>query len=152
MKINVVSIAKPQKGCYTELCAHFAKMAGRYARLESVDLFNAKVTRAQEEGAKRAQELYAQLFDPWMQRGYKIALDPAGRKVDTTAFSKLMEDRGEVTFFIGGAYGHGDDFLRRCDSVISLSPLTMSHKVANVVLFEQIYRALTILHNHPYHK
>ncbi|WP_457594328.1 23S rRNA (pseudouridine(1915)-N(3))-methyltransferase RlmH [Hydrogenimonas sp.] len=152
MKINVVSIAKPEKGCYAELCERFAKMSGRFATLDSADIFNAKVTRAQESSPQKAKEVYAQLFAPWMKKGYTVALDPAGKKVDTDAFARLMEDRNEITFFLGGAYGHGNDFLRGCDSVISLSPLTMSHKVAKVVLFEQIYRALTILHNHPYHK
>ncbi len=152
MKINVVAISKPEKGCYKELCDRFAKMSGRFAKLESVDLFNSKVTRAQDEGAGSAHEIYAQLFRPWMQRGFTIALDPAGKKIDTEAFSRLVENRSEVTFFIGGAYGHGADFLKGCDTVISLSDLTMSHKMAKLLLFEQIYRALTIVHGHPYHK
>ena len=151
MKINVAAIAKPEKDLYAQICDRFAKMSGRYASVASQDIFNAKVTRAQESGALQAKKLYSQLFEPWM-RGYKIALDPAGKKVDTEMFARLLENRNEVTFFIGGAYGHESDFLKRCDEVVSLSPLTMSHKVAKVVLFEQIYRALTILHNHPYHK
>jgi 23S rRNA (pseudouridine1915-N3)-methyltransferase len=64
----------------------------------------------------------------------------------------MLADRAEVNFFIGGAYGHAPEFLKRCDRVVSLSKLTMSHKIAKTVLAEQIYRALTILHNHPYHK
>ena len=124
MKINVAAIAKPERDAYAQICDRFAKMSGRYASVVSNDIFSSKVTRAQESGALQAKKLYSQLF----------------------------EHRSEVTFFLGGAYGHGSDFLKRCDEVISLSELTMSHKVAKVVLFEQIYRALTILHKHPYHK
>ncbi len=152
MKINVISISKPEKDCYAQLCDHFFKMSKRFAVVTSVELFNAKVTKAQDSGREPARKIYDMLFEPWLESGFKIALDPAGKVVDTTAFSKLLENRSEVSFFIGGAYGHGKNFLDRCDATISLSNLTMSHKVAKVVLCEQIYRALTILHNHPYHK
>ncbi|WP_456451014.1 23S rRNA (pseudouridine(1915)-N(3))-methyltransferase RlmH [Hydrogenimonas sp.] len=152
MKINVVAIAKPEKDCYAQLAERFVTMSKRYAAISTHELFNARVTRAQESGAESAKKLYAELFEPWQGRGYRIALDPAGKELDTEGFAGLLRDRQEVTFFIGGAYGHGDAFLKRCDARVSLSRLTMSHKVAKVVLFEQIYRALTILHNHPYHK
>jgi len=152
MKIHVVAIAKPEKDAYAQICERFVTMARRYASIETHELFHAKVTRAQESGAAKARQVYADLLAPWMDRGFRIALDPAGRELETEAFAKLLADRQEVSFFIGGAYGHGREFLNRCDRVVSLSRLTMSHKVAKVVLYEQIYRALTILHNHPYHK
>ncbi len=152
MKINVVAVAKPDRDCYQELTERFIKMSGRYAAIEMRELFNAKVHRAQESGAEASRKIYRELFAPWAGRGFTIALDPAAKEVDTPTFADLLRDRQEVTFFIGGAYGHGSDFLKQCDKSLSLSKLTMSHKVAKVVLFEQIYRALTILHNHPYHK
>ena len=152
MKINVVAVAKPERDCYQELTERFIKMSSRFATVELRELFNAKVHRAQESGAEPARKIYTELFTPWVGRGLTIALDPAAKEVDTPKFADLLRDRQEVTFFIGGAYGHGHDFLRQCDRTLSLSKLTMSHKVAKVVLFEQIYRALTILHNHPYHK
>ncbi|WP_457596169.1 23S rRNA (pseudouridine(1915)-N(3))-methyltransferase RlmH [Hydrogenimonas sp.] len=151
MKINLLAIARPERDEYEAICRHFAKMSGRYAKLQTRELFDAKVTRAQESGAAAAQKRYAELFEPYM-RGYTIALDPAGKLLDSEAFAGLLEGRSEVSLFIGGAYGHGDDFLKRCDAVVSLSPLTMSHKIAKAVLCEQLYRALTILNNHPYHK
>jgi rRNA large subunit m3Psi methyltransferase RlmH len=57
-----------------------------------------------------------------------------------------------VKFFIGGAYGFEDSFLQKSDAIISLGKLTMSHKIAKVVLLEQIYRGFSILSNNPYHK
>ncbi len=152
MKINIVTIAKSEKDCYRQICDRFEKMAGRFAVIESRDLFNAKVTKAQDNGLQPAQKLYAELFQPWQNRGYTVALDPAAKVLDTPAFSKMLQDRSEITFFIGGAYGHSREFVQNCDRAVSLSPLTMSHKIAKTVLYEQIYRALTILHGHPYHK
>jgi len=57
-----------------------------------------------------------------------------------------------VKFFIGGAYGFEESFLKKSDKVISLGKITMSHKIAKAVLLEQIYRGFSILSNHPYHK
>jgi 23S rRNA (pseudouridine1915-N3)-methyltransferase len=128
------------------------KMASRYARIEDVELFGKSVTKAHTIGEEAAKQAYTKSFEPYLNRGYSIALHPDGKMMDSFAFSKLLSDRIAVQFYIGGAYGFEPSFLKRCDRVISLSPLTMSHKVAKVVLFEQIYRALTILANHPYHK
>ncbi len=152
MKIDVVSIAKPEKDCYSQLCDHFIKMSKRYAQLEARDLFTAKVTKAQENGPASAQKIYAELFGPWMERGYTVALDPRGEQMVSETFAQLFVNHSRTTFFIGGAYGHSKEFLQSCDRVVSLSKLTMSHKIAKVVLFEQIYRGLTILEGHPYHK
>ena len=90
----------------------------------------------------------------WLEKNYTkaIALHPDGKKCDSLAFSKLLCDKIAIQFFIGGAFGFEESFVSRCDSVISLSELTMSHKIAKAVLLEQIYRAFTLLNNHPYHK
>jgi len=58
----------------------------------------------------------------------------------------------EVIFLIGGADGFGSGWRERCDTVLSLSPLTFSHRLARLVLVEQVYRALSIIHNRPYHR
>ncbi len=152
MKITVCSIAKSDKDCYKTICDRFVKMSSRWAQVEDRELFNSKITRAQELGEGTAQKAYEEILNPWLSRGLSVALDPKGKGHDTHAFAKMLADRHEVVFFIGGAYGHSETFLNRCDRVVTLSPLTMSHKVAKVVLFEQIYRALTILNGHPYHK
>ncbi|WOE71194.1 23S rRNA (pseudouridine(1915)-N(3))-methyltransferase RlmH [Hydrogenimonas thermophila] len=152
MNINVVAIAKPEKDCYSEISEHFIKMSKRFAKVNAIDIFNSKVTKAQDSGKISAQKVYEELFSPWMQRGFTIALDPSAKEMESEDFSKLLSDKSEVTFFIGGAFGHSKEFLKQCDRVISLSQLTMSHKIAKLVLFEQIYRALTIQFNHPYHK
>jgi 23S rRNA (pseudouridine1915-N3)-methyltransferase len=66
--------------------------------------------------------------------------------------STKMQDARGLTFLIGGAYGLSSGLKNSCSEVISLSPLTFAHKLCLVVLLEQVYRAFTILRNHPYHK
>jgi 23S rRNA (pseudouridine1915-N3)-methyltransferase len=63
-----------------------------------------------------------------------------------------LRDRGQraVTFCVGGADGFSEGFREHADTLLALSPLTLPHELARVVLLEQLYRAFTMLANHPY--
>ena len=150
-KINIYSIIKPSKDEFDVLIKEFIKMSSKYAKVEVFYIFNKNIAKAQTIGEKESQQAYSDTYEPLL-KGYNIALDVLGKKLDTYAFSSLIDNKNEVNFFIGGAFGFQRDFLNKCDNVISLSDLTMAHKVANVVLCEQIFRALCIQNNHPYHK
>ena len=150
-KININSIIKPSKDEFDVLIKEFIKMSSKYAKVEVFYIFNKNIAKAQTIGEKESQQAYSDTYEPLL-KGYNIALDVLGKKLDTYAFSSLIDNKNEVNFFIGGAFGFQREFLNKCDNVISLSDLTMAHKVANVVLCEQIFRALCIQNNHPYHK
>jgi len=96
------------------------------------------------------REIHPARFDPWAKHPSvaKILLDPAGRTVDSAKFTALF-DR-DLMFIIGGADGLPAEWKPRADRLLSLSPLTMPHELARVMLAEQIYRALTTLRGHPY--
>jgi 23S rRNA (pseudouridine1915-N3)-methyltransferase len=127
-------------------------MSSKWATVEVHSLFNKQISKAQTIGENESQQAYNELYIPKLETGYNIALDVLGKKVDSFKFSKLLEDKQTINIFIGGAYGFNKEFLKKCDIIISLSDLTMAHKVANLVLCEQIFRALCISNNHPYHK
>ncbi len=152
MRISIYSIAKKERSLYDPVYKELIKMASRYAEMEDVEIFGKSVTKAHTLGETAAQRAYTREFEPFFGRGYSVALHPAGKTIDSFEFSKLLADKMSVQFYIGGAYGFEPAFLKRCDRVVSLSPLTMSHKIAKAVLLEQVYRGLTILANHPYHK
>ncbi len=152
MKIDLLSIAKRERSTYDPLYKEFEKMISRFAKTEDVELFPKDVAKAHTVSPEASQASYTRTFEPYLNRGYAVALHPDGELIDSFDFSKLLSDRISVQFFIGGAYGFEDAFLRRCDRVISLGRLTMSHKIAKAVLLEQIYRGFSILSNHPYHK
>ncbi len=127
-------------------------MIGKFSTINDVEIFNKKIHQAQVEGQAAAQAAYTQAFEPHLSKSYNIALHPDGKIINSFKFSKLLSDRITVNFYIGGAYGFEDEFLKQCDQVISLSELTMSHKIAKAVLLEQIFRGFAIINNHPYHK
>jgi 23S rRNA (pseudouridine1915-N3)-methyltransferase len=96
------------------------------------------------------REIQPRRFDPWEKHpaAFKVLLDPAGRAVDSAKFTALF-DR-DLVFVIGGADGLPEGWASRADALLALSPMTMPHELARVVLAEQIYRALTTLRGHPY--
>jgi 23S rRNA (pseudouridine1915-N3)-methyltransferase len=91
------------------------------------------------------------------KESYLIGLAERGTSFTSEQFagflSGLME-RGikEIVFLIGGADGFSPGWRERCDTILSLSPLTFNHRLARVVLVEQVYRALSIINKTPYHR
>lgn len=152
MTVDIVSIAKKERSLYEPLYKELIKMSSRFAKINDIELFGKDVTKAHTISAEAAQSAYTKLLEPYLEGGYTVALHPDGKIIDSVAISKLLEDKMAVKFFIGGAFGFEDKFLKQCDKVISLGEITMSHKIAKAVLLEQIYRGFSILSNHPYHK
>ena len=102
------------------------------------------------------REIHPTRFDLWNRHptAQKVLLDPAGKTLDSAQFAKLVQkaelDARDVVFLIGGADGLPGDWRARADLLLGLSPMTMPHELARVMLAEQIYRALTTLRGHPY--
>ena len=84
----------------------------------------------------------------------KIFLDPGGQRFDSPAFASVIAkaelEARDLLFLIGGHDGLPGAWLPQAHLLLSLSPLTMPHELARVVLTEQIYRAFASLRGHPY--
>ena len=89
---------------------------------------------------------------------FRIALDERGERLGTRAFAdKLaaLEMRGDVksvAFLIGAADGHNDELRSACDLLLTLSPFTLQHELALLVLLEQLYRVASLKSGSPYHR
>ncbi|MBT4989447.1 MAG: 23S rRNA (pseudouridine(1915)-N(3))-methyltransferase RlmH [Rickettsiales bacterium] len=85
-----------------------------------------------------------------------ILLDEKGKLYNSTDFAKWLDKEicagGETDFLIGGAFGLAASLKERANLIISLSSLTFPHKFVPLLLAEQIYRGISIINNHPYHK
>lgn len=99
----------------------------------------------------------ARLIEAIPARGLKVVLDERGTMLDSLKFSKWLEkltieQPHGVNFIMGGDLGMDDSLRQAADTLIALSPMTMPHELARVVLLEQIYRACTLMRNIRYHK
>jgi len=87
---------------------------------------------------------------------YLVALDEHGRSLTTTDLAKWLSQRQQdgrnLCFVIGGPDGLGPEILKKASLKWSLSALTFPHAMVRVILAEALYRAHSVLHNHPYHR
>ncbi len=137
MKIYLYFIGRPKDRHANALAEDFLTRAGRYCPAEM-------------------REIRPERTDPWTKHpaARKILLDPAGRPIDSAAFTALiskseMEGR-DLVFLVGGHAGPPHGWAARADLLLSLSPMTFPHELARAILAEQIYRALATLRGHPY--
>jgi 23S rRNA (pseudouridine1915-N3)-methyltransferase len=113
-----------------------------------IDLEEIPVGRARADEEKR---LLALLGDDFL-----VALDERGKSLTTLQLAKWLGERQQdgrnLSFVIGGPDGHGPGLLARANLRWSLSSLTFPHAMVRVILAEQLYRAHSVLQNHPYHR
>ena len=103
--------------------------------------------RIQSSGRKIIdQELISESFN--------VLLDEKGESLTSIKFTELIFESSNkrINFFIGNTNGFTEIMKKRANKLLSISPMTLTHSFATIILLEQIYRATTIKTNHPYHK
>ena len=137
MKIQLYFAGKPRDSHANALAEDFLGLAARYC-------------------PAAMREIRPGRFDLWARHASarKIFLDPAGKPMDSAAFtafiSQAQREGRDLVFLVGGHDGLPAGWAARADLLISLSPMTFPHELARVLLAEQIYRALATLRGHPY--
>lgn len=132
----------------------YIKKIKPYAGFELVHLKTLKADRDEAELKKNFEAKV--LLEKLSSDDFIILLDEKGKKYSSIEFSKLISTTQESgkkrgVFIIGGAYGVADSIKTRSEKIICLSDMTMNHLVAELMLLEQFYRALTIINRIPYH-
>ena len=135
-------------GLYTKRLQHYLKFS---MHVIPVLKHSAKLGREEirsREGAKILEHL--------RPADYLVLLDERGKRMTSLKFADLMEQRQQrsgqrVVFLVGGAYGASAQVKSRADLVLSFSDMTLSHQLIRLFFVEQLYRAMTILKNQPYH-
>ncbi len=106
--------------------------------------------------AQMMQEEADRILDAIPQGAHVVALDERGKDLTTVALSDCLKawsfEHSVVCFVIGGPDGLDKTLKQRADQLMCLSSLTLPHPMVRVVLTEQLYRAWSILTNHPYHR
>ncbi len=102
------------------------------------------------------EEEKVKIFSQIKAGDYLVLLDENGIVYSSEEFSKWLNKKfvsiqGDLIFVVGGAYGFHDELKERSNEQISLSKMTFTHQMVRVVFTEQLYRAMTILKNEPYH-
>lgn len=144
MRIAIIAVGKLKRaGLRSELDDYLGRIR-RYVPCDEVEL---------KDGPER--ELAARFARAIPARSLVAALEEGGRAHDSAGFAAFIgkceyDAVGQLAFLLGGAFGLPAGVASLAQLKLSLSPLTLPHRLARVVLAEQVYRAFTILRNEPY--
>lgn len=155
MRLLVLAVGTRMPPWVDAAFSEYAKRMPRHMPLEMVEI------RAEpREGGKPTAALCraeaARIEQALPGGSMRVALDEHGREYTTEAFSnwldKMTSDGRDIAFLIGGADGLSPELKKAADLSLRLSAFTLPHGLARVVLAEQLYRAVSIMQNHPYHR
>jgi len=159
VRLNILAIGKMKKGPESDLLDRYvdrAEKAGRQIGFSGLVVSQWNESRAADVLQRKNEE--AALLQSSMKAGsFLIALDEHGKDIASTDLADLLRHNldnsiPETAFAIGGPDGHGPEILKAANLTLRLGKMTWPHQLARVMLAEQIYRSLTILTGHPYHR
>jgi 23S rRNA (pseudouridine1915-N3)-methyltransferase len=149
LKLRIVWVGKTKNPQQAKLCEDYIGRIRHFLRLEIAEVSEARQRAAPGKDTKLLAALDSS--------DRVVVLDPKGKEWTSEQFAKFVQqhltsDPRRLTFVIGDYAGLPAEVKKRADVQWSLSSLTFTHDLTRVLLLEQIYRALSIIHNFPYSK
>jgi 23S rRNA (pseudouridine1915-N3)-methyltransferase len=158
MRILVAAIGKLKRGAESDLAERYRERAAKSGRgigLRSLEVVEIAESRARDAQRRMLEESIA-LANIIPKGAATVLLDPRGEALDSNSFAKRLRgwnDAGrDVAFVIGGPDGLAPTLSDNADLRLAFGALTWPHQLVRIMLLEQIYRAVTILSGHPYHR
>jgi len=154
MRIRILSVGKPRDPALRELCSRYVERCTPSFRVtwDTVQQGDPRGSRRPDRATHAEGARLCRRIDP---SDVNVALDERGKPRTSTEFARWLgrqRDLGRsVCLIVGGAHGLSSDVLAACPTRLSLSPMTLPHDLALLLLVEQVYRAKTILAGEPYH-
>ena len=144
MKIEVIAVAKIKERGLREVADDYVARISRYTRFREVELKDGDEQTVRDRFERAIEE-----------RAYRVALEVDGKALGSHDLAKKIETlqtqgTPAITFLIGGSYGLPKELSQATNLQLSLSAMTLPHRLARILLLEQIYRAFAIIHNEPY--
>lgn len=155
MRIYLLAVGRRMPAWADAAYAEYAQRLQRECRLELKEIEPAQ--RSKTTPAARAMNEEAARIEAALPKNARIiVLDERGRSLGSAQLAEQMQqwmnDGRDVALLIGGADGLAPEIKARAEASWSLSAMTLPHALARVVIAEQLYRAWSILKNHPYHR
>jgi len=159
MRLIVAAVGRLKAGPERDLAARYSERiakAGRAVGLTEIEVIEVAESRAREAERRRTEESIA-LAQLLPAGAAKILLDERGEDLSSLAFTNRLQgwrDQGRPAafFFIGGPDGVADNLREDPDLCLAFGAATWPHQMVRIMLLEQVYRAVTLLAGHPYHR
>lgn len=155
MNICLMTIGKTHTPYIQSGIEEYRRRISRYTPFTIEEIPDVKVTRATNEATQKIKE-GEQILSRINTSDIVILLDERGKEYKSLEFASYIEKlqtsgRKRLIFVVGGPYGFSESVYARADARLSLSKMTFNHEMIRLFFTEQIYRAMTILRNEPYH-
>lgn len=154
MKLKIISVGHKMPSWVETACAEYIKRMPRELSVEIIEIKPDKRSDGKKDPAVQAAE--AQRILKAANKDYLVACDENGKEKTTMELASTMKSwqalGRDVSILVGGADGLDASLLKQADFCWSLSKLTLPHAFVRVLLAEQLYRAYTVIQNHPYHR
>ena len=153
MNFKIIYISSEKNSNIEILVNNYIKKIKHLADIDLFKIHNKNKTKNNKFNIDYESNL---IINQLSKNDINILLDEKGDVYETIKFSKFIQEKflyssKKIVFIIGGAYGFNKELKKTVQKKISLSKLTFTHDMARVILIEQIYRALTVIKNIPYH-
>ncbi|HEV8259745.1 MAG TPA: 23S rRNA (pseudouridine(1915)-N(3))-methyltransferase RlmH [Burkholderiales bacterium] len=159
MKLHVVTVGHKPPDWVAAGFEEYARRMPRSARIDLAEIKPAPRSRqipSEASVARVLAEEKTRILAAIPHGCVKIALDERGKQLSTAELARSLDDwmqaGRDVAFVIGSADGLDRDLKAGADLLLSLSALTLPHALVRVLLAEQLYRAISLTRNHPYHR
>ncbi|GAB6183068.1 23S rRNA (pseudouridine(1915)-N(3))-methyltransferase RlmH [Thermodesulfovibrio hydrogeniphilus] len=142
--INLIWIGKTKAKFIKDGLEHYFKLLSPFSKINIKEL---------KEGAGRVEKVIEEESKNILNtvHGEFILLHREGMMLDSLEFAKLIKDKANHQFVIGGVYGVNEEVWKKSSFRLSMSKMTFTHEMSRLILLEQLYRAMTIIHNRKYH-
>jgi 23S rRNA (pseudouridine1915-N3)-methyltransferase len=155
LKIHLLAIGNRMPPWIDAGFQDYARRLGRDCELVLKEIPSPRKSKTQDRKTIRRVE-GERLLDAMPANAHGVALDESGKLFDTKGVAQRLnhwlENHQHVALLIGGADGLAQACLDACRERWSLSPMTFPHALVRVIVAEQLYRANSLIHNHPYHR
>ncbi len=159
MRIGLFAVGRLKAGPEKDLAARYLERLGKAGPAIGIELSRvAEVAESRASNAETRKREEAGMLDKALPEGsVLLLLDERGKALDSEAFAALIgqyRDQGkrDLMVAIGGADGLDPALYQKADAVICLGKMTWPHQLVRILIAEQLYRAVTILSGHPYHR
>ena len=155
MQIKLVVLGKTDHRAIQELIADYSTRLGHYIRFELEVIPDLKQSKSLSETLQKEKEGEL-ILKKVLPSDEVLLLDERGKTFSSLEFADFLQKKmnsglKQLVLVIGGPYGFSESMYQRANGKISLSKMTLSHQMIRPFLIEQMYRAMTILRNEPYH-
>lgn len=158
MNIDIICVGKIKEKYWNQAIDEYTKRLSKYCKLNIIEVKEfSEPKNASEKDLNQIIEQESKLLLEKAEGAYIITLAIEGKQLSSESLTEKLDqivtyNNSRIALIIGGSNGLSHELKQKSDFLLSFSPMTFPHQMMRVILLEQLYRAMRIKYNEPYHK